>query len=62
MLRPHAEARDISLVVRVPADLPTVKADLHRVAQVLRNLLNNALDFTPQGGQVTVTARRRARG
>jgi len=57
VLCPHAEARDISLVVQVPDDLPLVKADLHRVGQVLRNLINNALDFTPPGGQVTVTAR-----
>lgn len=56
MLGPRAEACDISLVVRVPDELPLVKADLHRVGQVLRNLLSNALDFTPQGGQVTVTA------
>jgi signal transduction histidine kinase len=56
VLCPHAEARDISLVVQVPDDLPLVKADLHRVGQVLRNLMNNALDFTPPGGQVTVTA------
>ena len=56
VLSPHAEARDVALVVRVPDDLPMVQADLHRVGQVLRNLLNNALDFTPSGGQVTVTA------
>ena len=56
VLSPRAEARDVSLVVRVPDDLPMVEADPHRVGQVLRNLLNNALDFTPQGGQVTVTA------
>jgi signal transduction histidine kinase len=57
VLGPHAEARDISLVVQLPDDLPRVEADPHRMRQVLRNLLNNALDFTPQGGQVTVTAR-----
>jgi signal transduction histidine kinase len=56
VLSPHASTRDISLVVHVPDDLPMAQADPHRVRQVLRNLLNNALDFTPQGGQVTVTA------
>ncbi len=56
VFNPCAEARDTSLVVRVPDDLPLVEADPHRVGQVLRNLLNNALDFTPQGGQVTLTA------
>ena len=53
---PRAEECGISLVVHAPDDLPLAQADPHRVRQVLRNLLNNALDFTPQGGQVTVTA------
>jgi len=56
VLSPLASSRDISLVVHMPDDLPLVQADPHRVRQVLRNLLNNALDFAPQGGQVTVTA------
>jgi signal transduction histidine kinase len=56
VLSPHASTRDVSLVVHAPDDLPLAQADPHRVRQVLRNLLNNALDFTPQGGQVTVTA------
>jgi signal transduction histidine kinase len=56
VLSPHAATRGISLVAHVPDDLPKVQADPHRVRQVLRNLLNNALDFTPQGGQVTVNA------
>jgi signal transduction histidine kinase len=55
VLSQRAEARHVSLDVRVPDDLPLVQADPHRVTQVLRNLLNNALDFTPQGGHVTVT-------
>jgi len=58
VLNPRAEERDISLVVQAPDDLPMVEADLHRVGQVLRNLLNNALDYTPPGGQVTVAAQQ----
>jgi signal transduction histidine kinase len=56
VLSPLASTRDISLVVHLPDDLPLVQADPHHVRQILRNLLNNALDFVPQGGQVTVTA------
>jgi signal transduction histidine kinase len=41
----------------MPPDL-LVEADAHRVAQVLRNLLNNAMDFTPSGGQIAIAARR----
>jgi signal transduction histidine kinase len=43
----------------VPADLPALSADRERVHQVLFNLVDNAVRFTPMGGSVTVTARRR---
>ena len=40
----------------LPADLPPVDVDPERVGQVLRNLLNNAVAHTPEGGEITVTA------
>jgi signal transduction histidine kinase len=40
----------------VPADLPPVWADRERIHQVLFNLLDNALRFTSDGGEVTVSA------
>jgi signal transduction histidine kinase len=43
----------------VPADLPALSADRERVHQVLFNLVDNAVRFTPVGGSVTVSARRR---
>jgi len=55
-IRPQAEARGLRLLLDLPPGLG-VEADAHRVAQVLRNLLNNALDFTPSGGQITIAAR-----
>jgi len=51
-----AEAQNVTLTGQVPDDLPTVQADPDRLAQVLRNLLVNALRHTPPGGSVTVTA------
>jgi signal transduction histidine kinase len=50
--------RDVELAEHVPDDLPAVYADPERVHQVLFNLLDNAVRFTPSGGRVTVTAHR----
>ncbi len=51
--------RGVTVEEDVPADLPALRADPERVHQVLFNLLDNALRFTPPGGRVKVTASRR---
>ncbi|MFC2046257.1 sensor histidine kinase [Chloroflexota bacterium] len=51
-----AEVQEVSLSTQIPEDLAPVQADADRVAQVLRNLLVNALRHTPSGGLVTVSA------
>ncbi len=48
--------REVRLRDEVPEDLPPVFADRERVHQVLFNLLDNAVRFTPAGGRVTVRA------
>lgn len=53
---PQAQKQAISLTWQAPPDLPEVNADPDRLAQVLDNLLNNALRFTPAGGQITLGA------
>jgi len=52
-------ANDQGIAVRtdIAGDLPEIYADAVRIQQVLRNLVSNALRFTPAGGQVTITAR-----
>jgi signal transduction histidine kinase len=50
--------KGIELARRLPEDLPAVTADRARLLQVLRNLLDNALSFTPPGGTVTVSVAR----
>lgn len=51
---PRLQAKEISVRVDIdPADL-TILADLDKLLQALRNLLENALRYTPQGGEVTI--------
>ena len=49
--------KNIALVDEVPAGVPLVMADPHRVEQVLLNLLGNALRYTPEHGRITLGAR-----
>ncbi|MFH1560342.1 MAG: ATP-binding protein [Chloroflexota bacterium] len=55
-VRPRAEARGVSLSLEVPPDLPLVEMDRTRIAQVVGNLLENAILHTPKAGRVTVLA------
>ena len=48
--------RGVAVDSQLPTDLPPVDADRERVHQVLFNLVDNAVRFTPAGGAVTVSA------
>jgi signal transduction histidine kinase len=53
---PQASDRGVTLSLDLSPELPQVMADRRRIAQVLGNLLTNALRHTPQGGCVTLSA------
>ena len=55
---PAAEAQKVELRVEMEDELPTVQADADRLAQILRNLLINALHHTPPGGSVLIRGSR----
>lgn len=56
-LEPLAEReREVMLVRSVAPDLPDVRADHDRLAQVVLNLVRNAIAYTPQGGVVSIEA------
>jgi len=51
--------KSIELRCDKPPLLPMVKADKHRILQVLSNLIDNAIKFTPEGGRITVACELR---
>ena len=57
-IRSQFTEKGLDLLVTIPADLPSVRADRDRAVQVLTNVLTNGLRYTPAPGRVAVTVAR----
>ena len=62
LFRPEAAAKRIAFHLEMPEEDVVMTADRRRLLRVLINLVHNALKFSPQGGQITVTVHAKARG
>lgn len=62
IFRDKAETNNVSLVLDVPAGVPansfTIYGNDSRIAQVVTNLVDNAISFSPAGGKVIISVRR----
>ena len=56
-----ADKKGVRLILDVPEALPNVVTNEDRIQQVLTILLDNAIKFTPAGGQVTLSVQQEAR-
>lgn len=57
VFRAQAEARDITVELMVPIDVPPVTADRRDLGRVFTNLLSNAIKYNRDGGKVTVAVK-----
>jgi len=51
-----ANEKHLRFSINLPQCLPDVAADRRRIAEVLQNLLDNAIQYTPSGGEIVVSA------
>ena len=54
--QPRAVEKDLRLSVNLGKKLPDIAGDRRRLTEVLQNLLDNAIQYTPSGGQIMVSA------
>jgi signal transduction histidine kinase len=51
-----AENKNIQLIINFPPQLPSVKGNAEALKEVFNNILDNAVKYTPEQGQITVSA------
>jgi two-component system, OmpR family, phosphate regulon sensor histidine kinase PhoR len=54
--RLKAQSKGLQITIELPEGLPPIRGDAAQLDEVLQNLLDNALQYTPPGGHVDVTA------
>ena len=55
-LSPLLQNKKMNIVKEIPENLPVLRMDVERIAEVLENLLSNAWKYTAAGGTITVSA------
>jgi len=55
LTRPRAEGQNILLRLEIPEDLPLIEADPRCMEELFSNLISNAVNYSPDGGEIVVS-------
>jgi len=58
LVKAKAQSKNIAVDSNLPEDLAPIKADRDKLTQIFVNILDNAIKFTPDGGQISINARQ----
>ncbi len=58
LIRRRAESQNVRIAARLDPHVPPILGDVNQLKQVFINILNNAIDAMPQGGQVEIVTRQ----
>ncbi|MDQ7820722.1 MAG: ATP-binding protein [Armatimonadota bacterium] len=58
LIRRRAESQNVQIAARLDPDVPPILGDVNQLKQVFINILNNAIDAMPHGGQVEIITRQ----
>jgi two-component system phosphate regulon sensor histidine kinase PhoR len=56
VVQPRAEEKNLQIIRDFSGELPPLRADRDKISQIMLNILDNAVKFTPEGGRITITA------
>jgi signal transduction histidine kinase len=55
-MKSASKRKDLSIVLKLDKDLPRIRCDREKINQVVTNLLENAIKYTPSGGKIYLSA------
>ena len=56
LVKPRAESQNVTLRLDLASELPLIQADPRSMEELFTNLISNAVNYSPEGGEVNVSA------
>jgi signal transduction histidine kinase len=61
-VRSRHQRRNLDVQIKIESDLPVFQADAEKLSRILGNILDNAFNYTPEGGRIEISGKLEADG